>query len=313
MNIRSNLFFARRRAAACALAISLVSLGATAASAQWFNWDDALPPMRVERMIAASGYRLTGPVIRNGEVYLANVLGREDDRERLVIDARDGRLLRRFAAAPRQRFAGADWSAAAPRSQGLFGGFFDREDRDDDFPARRPPANVYGDAEEGMTRVPLAAPETHPHAVQNGQVARAEDATGPSNPTIIMAPPAASSAPSLEKPRAKPQVKHSKPAPAPVAQPATPPENDKPTPVAALPPANLPPTHANPHVQIAPSAPNPIHKEAVREPAPAAPSVADSAKASVTPTPEPAAAPPPAPKAVASKPTVNDVPVAPLE
>ena len=55
--------------------------------------------MQIERMVEASGYRLTGPVMRNGPVYLANVLGRENDRERLVIDARDGRLLQRYGAA----------------------------------------------------------------------------------------------------------------------------------------------------------------------------------------------------------------------
>jgi len=312
MDIRSNLFFAPRRAAALALAMSLVSLGATSASAQWFNWDDGLPPMRVERMIAASGYRLTGPVVRNGEVYLANVLGREDDRERLIIDARDGRLLRRFAA-PRQHFAGGDWSSPAPRPQGLFGGFFDREDRDDDFPRPRPPANVYGDAEEGMTRVPLAGPEPHAHAAQNnGQLARADESAGPSSPTVILAPPAASGAPTLEKPRSKPQVKHSKPTPAPVAQPATPPDNAKPAPVAALPPANAPQAPSHPHSELAPSAPNPVRTEASHEPAAPAPSVAAAnAKPIATPTPEPATPPPP--KAVASKPTVNDVPVAPLE
>jgi hypothetical protein len=50
----------------------------------------------IERMMQASGYQLTGPIIRRGPVYLADVLGREDDSERLVIDAHDGRLL--FAA-----------------------------------------------------------------------------------------------------------------------------------------------------------------------------------------------------------------------
>ena len=97
MNIRSNLLFPRASVAALALAASFLSLGATSAKAQlFFSWGDrAVSPMQVERMVEASGYRLTGPVMRNGPVYLANVLGRENDRERLVIDARDGRLLQR--------------------------------------------------------------------------------------------------------------------------------------------------------------------------------------------------------------------------
>src|SRR5579863_1475186 len=105
MKFRSSLSFPRASVAALALAASVLSLGATSASAQFlFGWDRALPPMQIERMVEASGYRLTGPVMRNGPVYLANVFGRDNDRERLVIDARDGRLLQRYGAQARRQF-----------------------------------------------------------------------------------------------------------------------------------------------------------------------------------------------------------------
>ena len=63
MNIRSNLFLPRASAAALVLAASVLSLGATSAQgAMLFNWDRTVPPMEVERMVEASGYRLTGPI-----------------------------------------------------------------------------------------------------------------------------------------------------------------------------------------------------------------------------------------------------------
>ena len=55
-------------------------------------------------MVQASGYRLTGPVQRNGAVYLANVLGSQDDLERLVIDARTAASLQRYRASARRRY-----------------------------------------------------------------------------------------------------------------------------------------------------------------------------------------------------------------
>ena len=82
MTIRSKRTLPGRWPAALALAAGLIVVGAGPAGAQWFrwpSWDSALAPAEVEHMIEASGYRLTGPVLRNGPIYLANVLGREDD------------------------------------------------------------------------------------------------------------------------------------------------------------------------------------------------------------------------------------------
>lgn len=295
MTIRSNFLAARAQIATLALAASLLSLGTTSVRAQWlFNWDQGLSPMQVERMVSASGYRLTGPVARNGSVYLANVLGRENDSERLVIDARSGRLLERFRAARRPQYAMAgasagDWSSPPPPRASFFDGW---SDRDDDSLAPRPPANVYGDSGPGMVHVPLAPSAPQVHASQNGQIARAEDSNGAS-PYVIPAPSAAGPAPALEKPKAKVVVKHRKPEPAPLA--------------------DRPPAPANPQSATAPKA-APTQPQGASQSAPAAPRVAAETKPVAAAAPViPAASPAPQPKADKPKPVLNDVPVAPLE
>ncbi|MGA2042179.1 MAG: hypothetical protein ABSG83_02295 [Roseiarcus sp.] len=208
MTIRSKRTVPGRSIAALALAAGLIALGAKPAGAQWFRWpgwDPALSPAEVERMIEASGYRLTGPVLRDGPLYLANVLGREDDLERLVIDARDGRLLQRYAAASgyRRLAAAGAWSNrprvdAAPNDGWL--------DRDDDAPPR-PPAFIDGGG-EGAPRLSLPQPK---------QIARGDDAAFP---RVILAPPGASEEPAVDKPKPKPQAKRKRPDASPVAQPA---------------------------------------------------------------------------------------------
>ena len=220
MKVRSVAFLAGSRAAALAVAAGLLLCGAGSADAQWFrwpSWDDAIPPMRMERMIEASGYRLTGPVLRNGPVYLANVLGRDDDLERLVIDARDGRLLQRYAAGAlaRQRVVAEGW-ADPPRAQRDVADAWS----DDERAPPRPPAGMAGDPGNAPLRLASPTPALRLPPPQADQVARADDQS--SSPYVILAPP-----PAAEKPRPK-QVRRKKPEPASVALPA----EAKPTPVA---------------------------------------------------------------------------------
>jgi hypothetical protein len=294
MNIRSRSLFSRPRAVAVVLAAALASLGAPCAQAQLFNWDSALPATQIERMIKVSGYRLTGPVIRRGPVYLANVLGRDNDPERLIIDAKEGRLLQRFpAAGRRQPLVAGGWPSQPPQTGSLFGWLTG----DDDEAAPRPPAGLDGEAPSEPLR---AAPVAPIHAPAVKEVARADDAA---SPYVIPAPngsPAAIHAPLLEKPRLRPQAKHKKPETTPVALPASAPGDGKPAPVAQ--PAAIPGAAA------------PTKSDASGEPAAPAPRVADT-KIAPTPAPAPAAIAPtaPPPKAPAAKPALNDVPVAPLE
>jgi hypothetical protein len=291
MNIRSNLFLLRASVAALVLAASVLSLGATAAKAQFlFNWDRAVPPMEVERMVEASGYRLTGPVMRRGPVYLANVLGRDNDRERLVIDARDGRLLQRYGAEERRQYAASDdWSSRPrPRDYMFDGGF----ERDEDGPAPRPPAEVFGDSGQ-LLHGPFVRP-----APQGSQVARAEDPAGrpgaavdSSDPYVLLAPPDVGHTSDKAKP--KPQAKHKKPDATPVAQPTANPADAKPAPVAVQSPANPQPA-ANPQAAVNPDVPTPA---APAKQEPSGPQPAPIPHAAITPP----VAPPPHPD-VASQP-----------
>lgn len=258
MTIRSKRTLPGRWPAALALAAGLIVVGAGPAGAQWFrwpSWDSALAPAEVEHMIEASGYRLTGPVLRNGPIYLANVLGREDDLERLVIDARDGRLLQRYAVASgyRRLAASGAWSNrprldAAPNDGWL--------DRDDEAPPR-PPAVIDGG---GEPRLSLPQPS---------QIARGDD---PGFPRVILAPPGASAEPTLEKPRPKPQAKRKRPDASPVAQPAP----------------NPNPAPGRPDAAAEASPPAPAPGVADAKPAPeivASPPVAPAAPQAVAPAP----------------------------
>ena len=338
MKIQSNALVWRPRAAALVAAASFLWMGATGAQAQFFNMDSALPAPQIERMVQASGYRLTGPVMRNGPVYLADVLGRENDPERLVIEANSGRLLQRYRAPARhERYVSNDWGGQ-PRQQFL-GGWFDREDdlapprrqqptASGDWSGDRPPASQsqgwFGREEEVAPPRPPArigptvgSDAASPHVPPANNVARGDDATAP---YVIMGPdhaPAAAQDAPLEKPRIKPQARHRKPEPTPVAQPLPPP-GAKPTPVAqpaapapshsdaASEPASAPPPRVADTKSLAPSRP-----ETTVTPMGPAPHVVETKPAAQPP--QTAAAAPPAPKAPAHKPAVNDVPVDPLE
>jgi hypothetical protein len=266
MNIRSRWIFSRLRAATLALAVSVVAMGASADQAQWVNWDSALPPAQVERMIQASGYRLTGPVIRHGPVYLANVLRRQNDPERLIIDAREGRLLQRFPAARRQADAGGGWWGQPRDSGSLFGWF----SGDDDAVAPRPPSGL----DAGVENEPVHTAPVRPPVVK--QVARTDDAAVPH---VILAPigtpGAATRAPLLEKPRPRPEVKRKKFEATPVALPAA-------VPGVATPAATSNAPAAAPHVAESKAAPAPAL--AVAAPA-AAPPKAPPAKPAVNDVP----------------------------
>ena len=83
-----------------------------AATAQWLppHWRAPFPgappwraafPGDVERSLEAQGYVLTAPLIRRPGVYLADVSTGPAGYQRLVIDARSGLVLERFAARSR--------------------------------------------------------------------------------------------------------------------------------------------------------------------------------------------------------------------
>ena len=260
-----------------ALAAVVLCAAIAPAQAQWFNLGSGLRPDQVEREIAASGYQLTGPVTRNGGVYLADVLGPRGEPQRLLVDATDGRLLQRYRA-----------RRAPGLSPGLYANTGDS--------VLRPPGLV----ESPLASDPLVIPGSRRNPADQ-QVARTES---PIFSIFNLTPPAAPVAPEMvEKPKHKPAVvKRRKLDAAPLAQPA------------AL-PASTPPAAAAPDAPAAAVAPAPAQTVVAPAPAPApvaAPVVAapPAAEPRVADTKPPVA---PAKPAKPRKPVINDLPVNTLE
>src|SRR5689334_14885061 len=95
MRIRLNGAF-RRCFAGSALGGFIAFAFVPAATAQWLPpWPAA--PGEIADSLEAQGYRLTAPLMRRPGVYLADVSAGPGGYQRLVIDARSGQILERFA------------------------------------------------------------------------------------------------------------------------------------------------------------------------------------------------------------------------
>lgn len=80
------------------------------AQAQFFNWGDGagfsggfgwggwggMGPAQVAQAIGVQGFRIVAPLRHNGAVFVAEVIDRRGRRERLIVAAADGQILRRF-------------------------------------------------------------------------------------------------------------------------------------------------------------------------------------------------------------------------
>ena len=99
-----------------------LTLGAIAfalpATAQWQAppWRFAWPPGEIEGSLNAQGYALTAPLMRRPGIYLADVSAGPAGYQRLIIDARSGRILERFPA------PGRIWGPALASRGDEFGG-----------------------------------------------------------------------------------------------------------------------------------------------------------------------------------------------
>ena len=169
----------RRPAFATLLAAGgIVAVSATTAEAQFFNFlfNDALRPGQVERMLEMRGLEPVGPIMRNDQVYIVDVMLPSGRQQRLVIDAYDGRILEQFRVAGPPRYYG-------------------------EVPSPRPPADIGGD---GGYRAPPAS--GGPAVVTYGDSMASR---GDNYPSIITVPPG----PGEDfdaKPKPKPLVKHKK-------------------------------------------------------------------------------------------------------
>ena len=97
-----------------------------AARAQWLPppWRFAPPPGAIEYRLEAQGYILTAPLTWRPGVYLADVSAGPAGHQRLVIDARTGVILERFAAPGRMwgpTLAARDEGYGKPMPPGLAG------------------------------------------------------------------------------------------------------------------------------------------------------------------------------------------------
>jgi hypothetical protein len=253
----------------------------------------------IERRLEAGGYQLTHPLIRRGDVYIADVVIGRDDAERLVIDAETGRIVQRF------RSGWTRWRDAAPRP-------WDAEQSDAWNAPPRPPADV--DLGGPGETLDLPVVRQGPRAPTGDQFARGEGATAPA---VILGRGGARATPLdlIERPKPKPsEAKRKTTTPAPAAAAATPAS----TPVAATTPpsaavAPTPPASAPLAVTSPPA--SPIAATPPSPPANASPPQIgkDDASPSAVAAAKSPAPEAPAPPAPTKSKAVNDLPVAPLD
>jgi len=211
----------------------------------------------IERRLEASGYQPTHPLVRRGDVYLADVAFGRDEVERLVIDAETGRIVQRFHA------GSAHWRDAAPRS-------WAPQQSDSWGSPPRPPADVDRGASGDALDLPGARQE--PRAPTGDRFARGDDTPAPA--VIVGRGGVRAASPDLiEKPKPKPsEAKRKTAAPTPAAKAAapTPPEangapaaNPPPEAAARDAPGNVAAAESPP--PEAPAAPAPTKSKAVND------------------------------------------------
>jgi hypothetical protein len=248
-----------RRAAHLAAAVAVLLALSPAAKAQGlFSFFGGGPSSGdIERRLEASGYELTHPLIRRGDVYLADVAVGRGEVERLVIDAENGRIVERFPAGWRRPrdVAPPAWDPEP----------FDARDL-----PPRPPADI--DRGGSGDALDLPDPRLEPRAPTSDRIARSDEPLAP--PVNLSRSAARPTSPdSLEKPKPKPsEAKHKTTAPASAVKAAalTPPEangalaaNPPPRAAAADPPGSVAAAGAPP--AEGPAAPAPTKSKAVND------------------------------------------------
>jgi hypothetical protein len=218
----------RRLAWAAATSVLLALPTAAPAPAQGFFFLFGSPsPYEIERQLAAAGYVVTDPLTLRGDVYLADVVVRGEGPERLVIDARSGRIVERYRGrADRWREASAPPPSGWGNDPSLWNG-------------PRPPASISPDIAppDAFTPPKPDALET-PKAKPKSADVKPKPAPKPSPVANVNNPPPAAVPPPVAKiPAAPPPV---------VSSPAAAPASPSPAPSAAAAPASPAPAAAAP-------------------------------------------------------------------
>jgi hypothetical protein len=223
-----------RLARLAATAAVFLALAPAARAQGLFNFFGGGPdPYDIERRLDASGYTLTGPLMRRGNVYLADVVAGRHDYERLIIDAQTGRIVQRFRNRPHWMDEQADTWGGAPRPPGDVDlapprDLFAREEPNTDLSDKPKPKPH--EAKHKTTPGPVAsAPPASAQASEPTPAATPSSApvaaTPPSpTPSAASAAPAASPSPTTET-SAKIEdapAAQSSPAPAPTTSAAAP-------------------------------------------------------------------------------------------
>ena len=279
----------RRLAAVTALVLAGLAASPQARAQGFFSFFQPSPRDIVDRL-DEQGFNVRLPMVRRGDVYIVDAVDPSRRSVRLIVSARDGHVLERYAAAPRWRdedsrsahwrdddadrdeFDGPRWERrtrtalgdpVAPPSR-----FYDR---DDDFGARpTPPAPLTDDA-------PRHKPKKHTPVAKD-----APDAAPKPAPSVAAVAP-------------------SQPAPPKADAPAAPKIIEVPQAKAEAKPARSEEAPAPRVIPLTPAAPAPVKAE---EPVKSAP----VAQAEPKPTPAPAPAKPEPPRK-----KLNDLPVGTLD
>jgi hypothetical protein len=194
--------FRSKPASRLAVAALMLAISTPMALAQSLRSDAVLAPSEIARLVEADGYQLTGPVLRRGSVYLVDVLGEGDVAARIVVRARDGRLLRRMPLAPNARLLAAAPRDASPLTEfldGLFG-------RLDDAPLSPPPASDFGEPHKPNVQFRRPRPATAPLAqrakeTKDGAGAVAPAASPPAVTAVAPSPSPAAPSPGSGAPK----------------------------------------------------------------------------------------------------------------
>ena len=271
--------------AACLIAVLGAGTGPAFAQFGFFGQSEGAS-QEAYATIAANGFRLAGPMMQNGGVYIADVFDHRQRRQRLILSRRDGRIMQRFMvdvgrrgfeaeAVPDDRYG----PPRRPMARNEDSDFMSRIMRGwgDDAPPR-PPADIDTGAvpPRDLPR-PLRAARPRSSDIEPQLATRRDDA------------------PIAAKPLPAPPVTPATPAAAPVATASVPMAT---TPVAAAPSAEKPIA-----VPSAPVRATVVNTDPLRIPG--------ERPLAATPTVSTAAAKPVAPPPL--KPASKDVPVAPLE
>lgn len=142
--------------------------------------------------ISSHGFRLTGPLLQNGDVYIADVVDRKQRRQRLIISRESGQIVQRYLVDVGRSgpYAALPGTEPAPQRRSRSGSdFFSRMVRGfDDDPAPRPPADVgLPDRPEAVEpriqpRAPQRTAKPRPSDIEPGLAARREETPVTSRP-----------------------------------------------------------------------------------------------------------------------------------